>query len=396
MRRSPLVAWLCASLTVVGAGVVGLSGAPAAGAPASQIDFYAVPDPLPKATPGSLIRAVRIAAPEGARAWRILYHSTAVDGHDVAVSGVVVAPAGAPPKRGRPIVSWAHGTTGLADVCAPSMRPTAASEIPFVGDLVHAGYVVAATDYEGLGTPGEHPYLVGDSEGHSVLDAARAARRLDGVGAGRQLLVAGHSQGGHAALFAGELAASYAPELHLLGVAAAAPAADLDVLLPAAGAIPQAAGFLVMAGKGFQAAYPDADPATVLTPEAVAESGVVDTACVADVLRQFAGTSTAVLAHDPESTPPWPALIHESSAGHRPAGAPLLVAQGAADQLVLRPLTDAWVATECATGDVIDYRVYDGADHGSIIDAARKDVVAWMAARLRGTAPRDTCSTPTS
>ena len=83
-----------------------------------------------------------------------------------------------------------------------------------------------------------------------------ARRRLDGTGAGRDLLVGGHSQGGHAALFAGELAGSYAPELRLGGVMAAAPAADLEAILPAASAIRQAAGFVVMAGKGFQAAYP--------------------------------------------------------------------------------------------------------------------------------------------
>ena len=91
-----------------------------------------------------------------------------------------------------------------------------------------AGYVVAATDYEGLGTPGVHPYLVGESEGRGVLDAARAAKALAATDAGDQVLVFGHSQGGQAALFAGELAASYAPELTVLGVAAAAPAADVE------------------------------------------------------------------------------------------------------------------------------------------------------------------------
>jgi len=364
-----------------------------AAAQGDQTNFYAVPDPLPQAKPGSLIRSVRINAPDGANAWRVLYHSTAVDGRDIAVSGVVVAPTGKPPRAGRPVVSWAHGTTGVADVCAPSKNPAIASLLPFVGDLVAVGYVVAATDYEGLGTPGVHPYLVGESEGRGVLDAARAARRVDGTGAGRDLLIAGHSQGGHAALFGGELARSYAPELRLRGVVAIAPAADLEAIFPAAAAIPQAAGFTVMAAEGFHAAYHDADPATVLTPEAVAGSAIVDQVCAQDVIRRFAGTTTSIVTHDPLTTPPWSELLHASSAGNRRAGAPLLIAQGAADRLVIRPLTDAFVQKACARGDVVDYRVYEGADHGGVVPAARSDIVDWLAARVGGDASRNTCPT---
>jgi alpha-beta hydrolase superfamily lysophospholipase len=378
---APLVVALASAL--ISAGLGGVAGADG--------DFYSVPASLPSAKPGSLIRATRIDAPEGANAWRVLYHSRAVDGRDIAVSGVVVAPTGKAPKRGRAVVSWAHGTTGIADACAPSKGPSVASNLPYVRDLIDAGYVVAATDYEGLGTPGGHPYLVGESEGRGVLDAARAARRLDGTGAGRDLVVFGHSQGGHAALFAGELARTYAPELRLDGVVAAAPPADLDVILPAAAMIKQAAGFMVMAGKGFQAAYPEADPASVLTPEAFAASSIADEACVAEVIRQFAGTSTSIVGSNPADTPPWPDLLHKSSAGNRPGGAPMLVVQGAADPLVVRGLTDAWVQKACAARDVLDYEVYEGADHGSVIQAARTDVLAFVAARLAGRTPRDTC-----
>ena len=87
----------------------------------------------------------------------MLYHSRAVDGRDIAVSGVVVVPTGAAAKGSRPVVTWAHGTTGMGDPCAPSKRADVAATLPFVKQLVDAGYVVAATDYEGLGTPGVHP-----------------------------------------------------------------------------------------------------------------------------------------------------------------------------------------------------------------------------------------------
>ena len=356
-------------------------------------DLYSVPDPLPSAPPGTIIRSEPIAAPQGATAWRVLYHSESVDGRDIAVSGVIVAPEGKAPKGGRPVVTWAHGTTGLADSCTPSKAENVASKLPYVDAMVEAGYVVAATDYEGLGTPGLHPYLVGESEGRGVLDAARAARALDRTRAGKDLLVFGHSQGGHAALFAGEIAARYAPEERILGVVAAAPAADLDVILPAAGAIKQAAGFVVMGAKGFQAAYPQADPAAVLSPDAVAKSGIVDEKCAGAVVKAFAGTSTAVVAHNPQDVAPWADLIHASSAGNRPAGAPVLVVQGEADQLVLRPLSDGWVRKACAAGDVVDYRTYPGADHAGIISAARTDVLDWLATRVKGEAVANACST---
>ena len=360
-------------------------------------DLYSVPDPLPSAPPGTIIRSEPIAAPRGATAWRVLYHSESVDGRDIAVSGVIVAPQGkAPkatvPKGGRPVVTWAHGTTGLADSCTPSKAENVASKLPYVDAMVEAGYVVAATDYEGLGTPGLHPYLVGESEGRGVLDAARAARALDRTRAGKDLLVFGHSQGGHAALFAGEIAARYAPEERILGVVAAAPAADLDVILPAAGAIKQAAGFLVMGAKGIHAAYPQADPAAVLSPDALAKSGIVEEECVGAVVKTFAGTSTAVVAHNPLEVAPWGDLIHASSAGNHPAGAPVLVVQGEADRLVLPILSDAWVRKACAAGDAVDYRTYPGADHGSVIPAARTDVLEWLAARAKGDAVTNGCS----
>jgi pimeloyl-ACP methyl ester carboxylesterase len=99
--------------------------------------------------------------------------------------------------------------------------------------MLARGYVVVATDYPGLGTPGIHPYLIGKSEGRAVLDSVRAARDLPDAAASNRFAVWGHSQGGHASLYTGELAASYAPDLKLVGVAAAAPATYLIELFDA-------------------------------------------------------------------------------------------------------------------------------------------------------------------
>src|SRR5690625_7641015 len=41
-------------------------------------------------------------------------------------------------------------------------------------DVLTAGWAIVASDYTGLGTPGSHPYLIGEGEGRSVIDAVRA------------------------------------------------------------------------------------------------------------------------------------------------------------------------------------------------------------------------------
>jgi hypothetical protein len=158
------------------------SAAPTAAPARPPEAFYAVPDPLPPGPPGALIRATPIAGlpvlPDS-RAWAVLYHSRDFDGRDVAVSGVVVVPPGAAPPDGRPVVVWGHGSVGLADRCAPSRGGVMGAFGPWLGGLLQQDLVVAATDYQGLGTPGPARSLIGLSAGRAVLDVARAARGTD-------------------------------------------------------------------------------------------------------------------------------------------------------------------------------------------------------------------------
>ena len=364
--------------------------------------FYVPPHPLQNAKPGTIIRSTPIAAPAGAHAWKILYHSRAVDGHDIAVSGVVVAPTGPAPQGGRTVVTWAHGGGGLADSCAPSKQPDIASGasgvgigyprslIPMLQTFLDAGYVVAATDYEGLGTPGLHPALVGESEGRGVLDAARAARGLKAAAAGSKALVFGLSQGGHSALFAGELAASYAPGLRVLGVAAVAPATATEQALRQFGSVSALNELFVTIVAGYHAAYPQFDPAALLTPEALSQLPVVDQQC--DITGTYSTSSAPVLAHNPLDTPALAAIVHTNSPGNRPAGAPLLVVQGTGDQLVPQLLTDTFVSKACAAGDTVDYRLYPGANHGDPeLTASSTDIAAWFADRVDGKPATSTC-----
>src|SRR5262249_38527262 len=159
------------------------------------------------------------------------------------------------PARGRPVYAWAHDNVGLGDRCAPSKR-IADNLPPYGAALLKRGAVLVATDYEGLGPAGDHPYLVGDSEAHAVLDGIRAAASLSAVGRIGNVPIAGRGEGGAAALFAAEHAKQYAPELHVRGVVAMAPTADL----PAAFSSLRTAGStLIEAVAGLSTAYPDFD-----------------------------------------------------------------------------------------------------------------------------------------
>src|SRR5690242_10446557 len=209
------------------------------------LKFYNPPKKLPKGH-GNLIWARKatglVPQPNARSSTNVLYTSVTPQGSQDAVSGTVYVPKGKPPKGGWPVISWGHGTTGVADVCAPSRnsatnptQPSISYIYPDFNAWLAAGYAVLQTDYQGLGTPGPHSYLVGAAEGRSILDIVSAARQLN-PDVGKRFLIAGHSQGGQSALFAGSLASSWTPKLRLKGTVAFAPAShilDQASLLPA-------------------------------------------------------------------------------------------------------------------------------------------------------------------
>ena len=200
------------------------------------LKFYKPPKNLPKQH-GALIwarKATGLVPLANAKYTKlVLYSSRTPQGAKDAVSGSVSVPKGKPPKGGWPVITWAHGTTGVADVCAPSRNSVTSPAEPYISyiypDLnawLQAGYAVVQTDYQGLGTPGKHPYLIGTAEGRSVVDIVAAARQLDPK-IGKRYLIAGHSQGGQSALFAAGLASSWQPKLKLRGTDAFAPASHI-------------------------------------------------------------------------------------------------------------------------------------------------------------------------
>jgi len=368
-----------------------------AGGPPPPGPFYTATPDAATQTPGRLIRSeVMRDPPAGAKAWRILYSSTGLDGQAVTVSGIVVAPQLPAPIGGRPVVAWAHPTTGVADNCAPSLRPEVFDTIPHLQALIALDYVVAATDYPGLGTPGPHPYLVGESEGRAVIDSVRAARDLEKVGASARYAVWGHSQGGQAALFAGEIAPIYAPELELTGVAAIAPATELGPLL--VDDIAERAGRLIASYSlwSWSRVYgAPLEPVVVETAIPNIDRAARD--CVETwgeayrAVFDSRGLRPDFLKEGAFEAEPWKRLLEENRPGRRPIRAPIYVAQGEEDTIVRPSITADFVAGLCRTGERVRYETLPGVDHMRAGRASATSAVQWLRDRFDGKRAPTTC-----
>ena len=366
----------------------------------SLASFYRPPSPLPYAPAGSIIRSQALPAaglPAGARAWRVLFYTTSDSGGDLAESGVIVVPGGTPPPGGFPIVSWAHGTTGVASGCAPSVDGTSA--IPDLPALVADREIVVAADYRGLGAPGLHPYLVGDSEAEDVLDGARAARSLMGSDASNAVVVLGFSQGGQAALFAGEIAQSYAPELFVAGVAAVAPVTSVLELAPTGDQPPPSgqSAFTAMALFAWAHHYRTFPLQKVLTPAGLAGIPAVSSSCVNGVASLYDAVSPGRFF-----VPGWqqqPAVRTANQAnrpGRAPTSAPILVVQGTADEVVPYRQTTSFVSGRLCRSeyDTVDYVTETGVGHSQALDLSTAVINRWIRARFDGATSVDSCTRP--
>jgi alpha-beta hydrolase superfamily lysophospholipase len=369
---------------------------------------YPVPSPLATAEHGTVIStkplATAAALPGAARNLLVLYHSLGLDGRDIAVSGSIAIPAGTPPPGGWPVTSWAHGTTGLGAACAPSRDRPDGPEHAFLGpkqvlmdDYVKRGYVVVATDYQGLGGPGLHPFLQGVAAGRGVLDIVRAARAIDPA-IGPRYVVIGHSQGGHADLFAAAIAADYVPELQLLGNAAMAPASHIAETVLAMTTAEQpsyALGYISYVLQSFASNHPAIDLTTILTPQARAQLPQTRTDCISKTVSQgFWATAIPRQQFLPDADL---SAVLQVAAENEPGGlriaAPTLVLQGTADDTVLPAWTDAVARGLCDRGSPLAYSIYPGATHETIVGAAAPLLKDFVDARFKGEPMQSNCAT---
>lgn len=358
--------------------------------------------PVPEAAakkPGAILNVWPLigGSPDGGEAFRILYRSTGLNGEPIEVSGAIYIPPGAPPAGGRNVIAYAHPTSGVVEKCAPSLMPDNAGLIWGLKSMLAKGYIVVATDYPGLGAPGIHPYLIGESEGRAVLDSVRAAVDLPRSGASNRFVVWGHSQGGHAALYTGELAKSYAPDLKLLGVAAAAPATYLIELFDADGSSSAGKELTAMAIWSWSNIYKQ--PASSLV-EANAMTAYETMAhdCIESVADFLALDQDerplekeTFLKANPATTPPWEGIMKKNSPGQRPAGAPVFLAQGTADTIVRPAITKQFGKALCKQGVKVMFVEMPGVSHTFVAKESVSTALKWMDDRFRGVPAPSVC-----
>jgi acetyl esterase/lipase len=263
--------------------------------------------------------------------------------------------------------------------------------------MLRRGYVIAATDYPGLGSAGEHPYLLGTSEAYAVLDSVRAARELPDAKAQKHFAVWGHSQGGHAALFTGQLAASYAPELKLAGVAAAAPATYLVDLFEADRHTQSGLTLTSMALLSWSKLY-NLPTQGIVDPGAMAAFERVANDCLENLSQMLQLEQDArplmrdFLKTDPTRLPQWRMLMDVNTPGQVPAGAPVFIAQGTADTTVPPPITRKYAEQLCKEKEAVTFRLFPGTSHVFIARDSSFSAVEWISDRFAGRPAPNNCS----
>ncbi|TDC86351.1 triacylglycerol lipase [Actinomadura sp. 7K507] len=379
------------------------------GTPAED-PFYQPPSPLPEGRPGDVIRSRPAAftvdpfgkSPfEGVKMWQVLYLSENVHGAPIAVSGAVLVPEEEWTGEGeRPVVSYAVGTRGLGDECAPSYTLTQGLdyEALMVSDALNRGWAVALTDMEGLGTPGQHTYEVGRSQGMAVLNMARAAQRLPEAGlGGAPVGIWGYSQGGTSAGWAAQLAQSYAPELDLKGVFAGGVPADL--LAVAEGLDGSAfVALMFMAAVGYDAAYPELDLDGYLNDRGRELMQKAENMCLVSVdgvvtlidtlFKKISDYTTS----NPLTTPQWREALNANKLGETAPTVPVLQTQAVYDQIIPFEQADTLHKAWCAKGANVTWKTYTLAEHATGMLWSLPDAMTFLTDRFAGKPTEGNCA----
>jgi alpha-beta hydrolase superfamily lysophospholipase len=375
-----------------------------AAAPRGLPTFYGAPDPIPDVAPGTLFKSEKVAAPHlHGTLYRVMYASRSLQNHTVAVTGIVMIPKRPAPAAGYPVVTWAHGTTGLADQCAPSISPGTGGGA--INDLLDRGWAFTATDYAGAGTPGVLPYLGGVIAARNTIDIVRAARNMSEAHASTEYAVWGYSQGGQAAMFALDIGAPYAPELRQVGVVAGAPPSQLSSLYAHLKAS-KYSHYLLMLVVGLNAEYGDsaAPLDQVLTPAGIALVPTLRERCLSIPglgLRQpvqqllqakLRGASIAkTFKADPFTITKWRKVIEANDPQYLKTAthAPLLIVQGGADEQIPAVSSQVLAKQQCSIGQNVERWLYPGENHAWTLVVSVADVTRWIGDRFAGGAEPD-------
>lgn len=374
----------------------------------------------------------------GAVAWRIAYISSDMADKKTISTGLVIVPEGAAPKDGRPVMSWAHGTTGTAQSCGPSQVFDPAEPlneyflpngnswtdygVPALAEFIEAGYVVVATDYQGLGGGGKHQYQLVETQARDAVDAIRAAGAMEETGAGRRAVIYGWSQGAGAAIAAASnpdyltLTGTAFDGIDLVGAVAMAPP-DFRTLAPP-GALTDASAQAMLASvtKSFsssvsnfnhlvmtlwaaQAAYPDELKLTdVLTDDgANFVDEVMGNKCVhaaSDTISYSYGDQFAsILRPDPANAKDWAQTLIDSAGPDVKPVAPVIIFWGTKDTVVPPVMHKLYREHMCQLGaNITRVQLAGELTHFATPAASQPLYLPWIADRLAGKAAPDGCA----
>jgi Secretory lipase len=361
-------------------------------------EFYETPA-SPSGAPGSIIKTAQTSFGGSANytAIAVQYRSTSATGQANAVTGTVIVPNAAWTGTGpRPIVSFAVGTQGLSDACAPSKSIPGGTlyEQGAVQGLLDRGWAVAVTDYEKLGTAGDHTYVIAAAEANAVLDIVRAATKLPQLGLSTSAPVGiwGYSQGGQAAAKAAEIERTYAPELDVKGVVAGGVPSDLARLATTLdGSL--FFTFLGYAAIGLDSAYPELNLESYLNATGTDLLGRARTSCVADGLLQGGfQTIENLTTSNPLVVPAWQARIAQQKLGNVAPQVPVLQYHSDLDEVIPfdqgTSLRDAW----CARGAKVRFSELVFNEHALGVFAGQADSTAFLADRFANAPFTPTCN----
>jgi pimeloyl-ACP methyl ester carboxylesterase len=352
-------------------------------------DAYHDPPPDVPRKPGVLLRSEPlrdVTLPVGVRGWRILYATSVDDNTPATAVAIVFAPTGSSAGP-RPVIAWEHATTGLLQKCMPSLLSAASKGIFERDRIVMSGWVVVATDYSFAEKGGPHPYLIGEAEARAALDSVRAARKISELMLDRRMVVWGYSQGGHAALWTGIVGPRYAPDLEIRGVAAIAPAANIEKILDMNVEMDKLFGPYL--AESYGRFYPDIKFEQAVRPEALDAARQIVNLCdflpredqerIAALAATFEGPALAT-----SSNKMLQARLQQNTAD-RPIQAPVVIAQGLSDTVVPPSATDAYVEERCAAGQQLEYWTFAGRDHLTIIQSGtplEDPLIKWTTVRF--------------
>jgi hypothetical protein len=363
--------------------------------------FYTWQGAIPH-KPGTFLRAEPLPAelglPNAGNQERILYASTdGIDGASpIVVSGAIFEPKGTPPKGGWPIIAWAHGTVGVADICAPSWSVRSYRDIAYLDTWLAQGYAVVATDYQGLGVPGPHPYLVVRSEAYSVLDSVRAALAHDPKLA-NEVVIVGQSQGGGAAFGTAGFAPRYAADVNVRGTVATGVPYFGPNVQSAGSADPTAVdpgiAYVFYLALLAQQSDPSLDAASLFTPAALPLFEVARSACI-DAME--ANVELARLTDATSLRPAVGAVLAKHLAQFEfptlALAQPVFIGTGANDHDVRPAVQEQLVRDSCAAGTTVEAHRYAGLTHSETVNASLKDSLPFVRKVFAGEKPVPVCS----